>query len=198
MVRPQHMCIKTKEKGFTIIECLIVLFLVSSLSLASLGSIDSLSKKVKMVDSDGIIEELQFYFAKMLNSCDAYSLAIKNGQILTYTYPILSVYTVGSQIANGEKVSDDRMDYEMIKIAYLDPIFSKIEGLENGTYYYEPANNFTSNYSSTTNVINYVCDLGTIKVHLNLRKTGSGAFQKAWFTKVEYIDQSGVVRSFGF
>ncbi len=192
------MCIKIKEKGFTIIECLIVLFLVSSLSIASLGSINSLSKKVKTVDSNSIIEQLQFYFAKMLNTCDANSVAIKNGQILTYTYPILSVYTVGSQIANGEKVSDDRMDYGMIKTVYLDPVFSKIEGLENGTYYYEPANNFTSNYSSTTNVINYVCDLGTINVYLNLRKTGSGAFQKAWFTKVEYIDKSDVIRSFGF
>lgn len=192
------MCIKIKEKGFTIIECLIVLFLVSSLSIASLGSINSLSKKVKTVDSNSIIEQLQFYFAKMLNTCDANSVAIKNGQILTYTYPILSVYTVGSQIANGEKVSDDRMDYGMIKTVYLDPVFSKIEGLENGTYYYEPANNFTSNYSSTTNVINYVCDLGTINVYLNLRKTGSGAFQKAWFTKVEYIDKSDLIRSFGF
>lgn len=194
MENPQSMFIKTKEKGFSLIECLIVMLLISSLSIFSIKSLNTITGKVKNVDITDKYVELINGFTFLIYECDNYNIKFLDNKAYFMYYPISSDYRVGD--FPGEETKTDIMAYDKVCDVYLNSVFSKITGFENGVYEYEPVNNFTGTLRWLENIITYTCEEGVVNVTIELNKTGTRGYEWGWFKTVEYIDKTGLSRTF--
>lgn len=193
MVKQLVMRIKTKEKGFSIIEFLVVVLLLSSLSIVSLKNLNKITEKTKSYGLSDTFTHIQYRFIKLINETNYYVLSTYNDTYFLFTYPIISDKRVGD--IDGDN-SLDVMNYDIICYGYLDYVFASIPETKGGTYSYEPVTTFTTFISYANNVITYTCDAGTIYVTLYYIKNMGGSFEVAYLRKVEYVDNDGVSRSF--
>lgn len=194
MGKPQSISIRTKEKGFSLIECLIVILLISSLSIFSIKSLDTLTNKVKKMDVSDKFGELMYGFAYLIYECSDMNFVTYENQLYLMGYPIRSDYCVGDY--PDEKTETDIMAYDKVCNVYLKRVFNKVSGFENGEYTYEPVNTFKASFNVVDNIITYTCSEGVVNVYIKLKKFGTGSYEKAWIRTIEYINNDGVSRTF--
>lgn len=179
------MTLKRKETGFSIIECLVVLLIVSSISIVSLSSFKALSNKTKEASKqDDATKLLYSYCDKITQMQDIYAF-FDNGKFYALSYPLLSSRP---SVGNSD---DDDTDYDIICRYVLKVIFDRVKGFENGTFEYQPVY-FKNAMGSEDNDITYRCQKGTIITHCTIKNALTGSRDTLSFNGFTYIDNNGV------
>ena len=184
MEKQQHIPMRKHEYGFTLIELIVILGLLSTILGLSFGGYKTISTKSQKKKSEELAHKVYYSLIELITNARNVIIEQENGKYIYVTYP----YYAQISSKSGEYIDD--LEYDIFCKYFLNKVFSKYENLMGGTYEYQPVS-YSSSRKNVENDIIYHINNGKFIFKLLMTNNLQSGYDGLNIISVTYIDEVG-------